>query len=240
MVIRKTMLTLICFPSSGSAASMYNSWTNKLKSYSINLITLEYPGRGTRFSEPLSLSIDALCRDLLKNIKPYLTLNNHPIVFFGHSLGGLVCFEMARLMLEKEIPLPAHLIISSRQSPLCTINSMLSSNRSDNELTETLFKMGGLPRSVLKNSELMTLLLPIIRSDLSINECYQCNNLSPLPIPITTIYGTQDPVITRDNVLAWQQFTDQKIKIIPMPGGHFYFNNQTDKFLLNLIELLIK
>jgi len=240
MVIRKTMLTLICFPSSGSAASMYNSWTNKLKSYSINLITLEYPGRGTRFSEPLSLSIDALCRDLLKNIKPYLTLNNHPIVFFGHSLGGLVCFEMARLMLEKEIPLPAHLIISSRQSPLCTINSMLSSNRSDNELTETLFKMGGLPRSVLKNSELMTLLLPIIRSDLSINECYQCNNLSPLPIPITTIYGTQDPVITRDNVLAWQQFTDQKIKITPMPGGHFYFNNQTDKFLLNLIELLIK
>jgi len=233
------MISLFCFPSSGSSASMYHAWVNKVKLHHIKLITLEYHGRGTRFSEPFAPSINSLCQDLLRQIKPYLA-PHQPIAFFGHSLGGLVCFEMARLMKKQGMPLPAHLIISSRQSPLCTPPTMLSPVRSDDELTETLFNMGGLPESILAHSELMALLLPIIRSDLNLNQRYWCNDLSSLPIPITTIYGNQDPVIKRDNVLKWQQFTDREFKILTMSGDHFYFNKETDKFLLNLIELLIQ
>ena len=230
------MLTLYCFPSSGSAASMYHAWIQPLREHNINVVALEYPGRGSRFGEPFVNSIQALCEDLCSQIEEYLSKSSE-FAFFGHSLGGLVSFECTRLIFKKHHRLPTHLFVSSRHSPNNKVASSLSNSSSDSELTATLTQMGGLPIDILANCELMELLLPIIRSDLNLNEQYENVDPSKIAVPITAVYGDIDPVVDRDKIQQWREFTQSDFKLLEMRGDHFYFHSDLKQLLPSLISV---
>jgi len=231
------MKTLFCFPSSGSAASMYQPWKVLLAQHNIELVALEYPARGTRFCDSPVNSITALTHDLLNQIKPKLA-HTTEFAFLGHSLGGLVCFETTRLLSKLKLPLPSQLIISARQGPLCNLPSSLLSKQTDEEIIKTLKTMGGIADEVFEHTELMALMLPIIRADLKLNEEYRCCDISAISVPITAIYGSHDPVVEKRNVEQWHSFTNSEFELIEMSGDHFYFNQDLPLFLATLVQRL--
>jgi len=214
---------------------MYQPWKGLLTQHNIELVALEYPARGRRFCDEPIASVTALADDLLNQIKPLI--NRHDdFAFFGHSLGGLVCFETARLLKKLTLPCPSKLIISARQGPLCQLPACLSSKASDDEIIKTLKQMGGMSDEVLAHTELMALMLPIIKADLALNEQYRCHDKTPVSMPITAIYGLRDPVVEGSNVSQWHSFTEDKFELIAMPGDHFYFKQDWDPFLKILVQ----
>ncbi|WNJ95896.1 alpha/beta fold hydrolase [Vibrio ruber] len=231
------MAILICLPSSGSSSSLYSDWKPLLAAHNITLYCPEYPGRGRRFTEPLPTSIPALVDDLIQQLRT--TLPSHEQYhLFGHSLGGLIAYELAlQIQQTPDLASPQSLVISASHAPHLRGDTQLKSDLSEQALIALLKEMGGIKNEVLEHRELLELLLPIIRSDLALNDNYTRQDITPLSCPITTIHGLSDPVVKQEKVIEWNQYTSD-YQHIDWPGDHFYFQQNLKVFIENLVRLL--
>lgn len=89
-------LQLFCLPYSGASATLFRRWQPSLPGW-IRLLPLELPGRGLRFGEALHTDAASLVAQLAGELHGTLD-SASPYAFFGHSLGGLLAFELAHAM----------------------------------------------------------------------------------------------------------------------------------------------
>lgn len=98
---------LFCFPYSGGSSVIYEKWRKKL-SPSIELIPIEYAGRGTRFATPLFENINDVVEDVFYAIKIHLDTTSH-YSFFGHSMGALIAYELSHKLTQLNYTAPVHI-----------------------------------------------------------------------------------------------------------------------------------
>src|SRR5918911_2389095 len=85
-------LHLFCFPYAGGGSQIFRQWPQRLPSI-VQVYSALLPGRGQRLREPPYPCLSALVEQLARVIEPYL---DKPFAFFGHSLGAIIAFELAR------------------------------------------------------------------------------------------------------------------------------------------------
>jgi medium-chain acyl-[acyl-carrier-protein] hydrolase len=221
-------LRLFCFPYAGGAAALYRLWPRALPSF-VEVCAVELPGRGRRFGEPLFKSLDALLPALAEGILPFL---DKPFAFFGHSMGGLIAFELTRFLRRKKNLQPERLFISAYGAPQ---NSSLRQNLvhrlSDDEFLKELKRLKGTPREVLEHAELIQLFLPTIRADLELLETYVYIEAFSLEIPIFAFGGLEDPEVSREALDAWRHQTRSSFSLQMLPGDHFFLNTMREELL---------
>jgi surfactin synthase thioesterase subunit len=159
--------------------------------------------------------------------------------FFGHSMGGLIAFELARQLRREGKPLPVHLFISAKCCPGNT-EELPSSELSDVQLIDILRKYEGTPEEVLQNPELMNLLLPTIRADMEVCNTYVCNPEPPLPCPITVFGGLEDHVSGRPGLEGWREYTSARFTLRMFPSGHFFLKKWEKSMLEVICQELLK
>jgi medium-chain acyl-[acyl-carrier-protein] hydrolase len=108
----KVKSRLICLPYAGSSAAVFNNWPTHLPA-TIDIYPIQLPGRCSRFNEPPFTQLAPLLAALAEAIAPYLDI---PIAFFGHSMGALICFELAHTLRSAELRQPLHLFVSGHQA----------------------------------------------------------------------------------------------------------------------------
>ncbi len=106
-------LRLFCFPYAGGGASIYRLWSSKLPN-EVEACPIQLPGRENRIAEPLYTHIAPLVAELALVMRPYQDI---PYMFFGHSLGALVAFELARYQRRNHLPEPTHLFVQRIAHP---------------------------------------------------------------------------------------------------------------------------
>ncbi|MDJ0554297.1 MAG: thioesterase domain-containing protein [Microcoleaceae cyanobacterium MO_207.B10] len=84
---------LFCFHPSTAGASLFRIWGKYLPS-NIEVCAIQLSGRETRIKEPLMTEWDNLLPTLTQALLPLI--EEYPFVFFGHSVGALISFEVAR------------------------------------------------------------------------------------------------------------------------------------------------
>src|SRR5690349_11863534 len=104
---------LFCFPYAGGGASIYRQWASLLPA-DIEVCALQLPGRENRILEPLFTQLEPLVRTLADVLQPYLDV---PFSFFGHSMGALISFELARYLRRHHLPQPRRLLLSAHRAP---------------------------------------------------------------------------------------------------------------------------
>jgi medium-chain acyl-[acyl-carrier-protein] hydrolase len=213
-------IRLFCFPYSGAAASIFFPWSDILPE-SIEVCAIQYPGRGTRIAEPLIEQLDELVTTSFSEIEKLL---DRPFAFFGHSLGALFSFELARLIRNFDIRQPSHLFVSGHGSPHLPDPNPHLHHLPDLEFKAKLRELNGMTSDILENKELMDLLVPIIRADFKVCETYQYHDQPELSIPISAFGGLSDPYVSRSDLEAWQEQTLSKCTVKMFPGDHFYLN----------------
>ena len=102
-------LRLFCFPHAGGGASFFRPWIGML-SPDIEVCPVQLPGRENRLKERPFNQFSPLISELAQALRPYL---DRPFAFFGHSMGALVSFGLARHLREQNDPMPRHLFISA-------------------------------------------------------------------------------------------------------------------------------
>ena len=83
--------------------------------------------------------------------------------------------------------------------------------------------LGGMPKEILSNQEILDLMLPTLRADLSLLESYRYDADRPLSCPIIASGGEQDPLAVQEQIVAWKEHTSAGFHIRMFPGDHFYF-----------------
>ncbi len=210
---------LVCLPYAGGGASVYRRWDH-LAPQHVEVCPVELPGRGARMGEAPFLRLPPLVRALADALEPLL---DRPFAFFGHSMGGLVAFELARLLRRRGWPQPCHLFVSASPAPPRRHEPAFH-DASDAEVKARLQALNGTPGAVLENEELMALTLPVIRADFAVLETYEYHEESPLDVPITVFGGLQDRAVRPSDLQGWQAHsTDSRLRMLP--GDHFFIHH---------------
>jgi len=138
---------------------------------------------------------------------------DRPFAFFGHSMGALISFELARYLRRHHKPQPTHLFISGHRAPQLGIEKDLTSKLPDAEFAAELRRLNGMPREVLEHPELMQLMIPLLRADFEVCQTYQDTPEPPLDCPFEVFGGLQDEDVTREMVEAWREQTTRSFKL---------------------------
>lgn len=223
-------LRLFCFPYAGGGALSFRSWADSLPP-TIEVCAIELPGRGIRLKEPPFTRLEPLIQAIAQTLLPYL---DKPFAFFGHSMGGLVSFELARLLRRKHSLSPVHLFVSGRRAPHLPDPNPPIHALSEPELLEELRSLKGTPEAVLENAELMQLLLPTLRADFAALETYVYSSEPPLDCPITAFGGLQDSEVSCDDLEAWREQTKAGFLLQMLPGDHFFLHSARSLLLQSL------
>lgn len=213
-------LRMFCFPYAGGSATIYNDWYKY--SHNIEVCAIQYPGHGNRLLETPINNLSTLVKKIKEVIRCYL---DKPFVFFGHSLGALVAYELTRELRRENKQCPEILFISAFRAPHLPFKRNELHKLPDNDLLESLRQMNGTPEVILRDQEMMDLMLPMIRADLEVSETYSYVQEHPLNIPITVFGGIEDSSIAYEALEAWGMHTDQRFRLISFRGDHFFLHN---------------
>ncbi len=226
-------LRLFCFPCAGGVASAYSAWSNNLPA-DVEVCSIQLPGRGSRLMERPFTRLPLLVQTLIPILQPYL---NIPFAFFGHSMGALLCFEVARQLRRQNLPSPVHLFACSCPAPQISIPSPPIHVLPDTAfVAELRHRYNAIPQPILENNELMQLFLPSLRADFAMMGTYVYTTERPLDSPITVFGGLQDSAISYDELEAWRIQTHSSFTMQLFPGGHFFLHAPKSSFLQALSQ----
>lgn len=220
-------LRLFCFPYAGGGASIFSSWSKSF-TCDVEICPLELPGHGSRITERPFNRLKSLINELARALLPYL---NKPFVFFGHSMGGLVSFELTHLLCQRYGLSPVHLFVSGRRAPQILESEPPIHHLPEAEFINELRSLNGTPEAVLRNAKLMELFLPILRADFTALETSVYTPKPRLNCPITVLGGLQDYEVSCEALEAWRKQTNANFSMQMFQGDHFFINSNQSTLL---------
>jgi medium-chain acyl-[acyl-carrier-protein] hydrolase len=221
------LLRLFCFPFAGGGAQSFRAWPEKLPS-TIEVCAVQLPGHETRMREKPLSSIAPMIEAMTPSVIPYL---DKPFVFFGHSMGAIIAFELARALRRHGKLLPKSLMVSARVAPHLPIPRRPIHDLPQPDFIEGLKSLNGTPKQVLEDSDLMELVIPLLRADLAVHETYVYLEEEPLQCDIMAFGGLQDPEAGREAIDAWRIHTSGEFVRRMVPGDHFFIEAAQSLFL---------
>jgi medium-chain acyl-[acyl-carrier-protein] hydrolase len=231
----QTHLLLFCFPYAGGGASIFHAWAASLPQ-EIEVCPVQLPGRENRLREPPYSWLPRLVQKLVGVLSPYL---DRPSAFFGHSMGALISFELARQLRRQRLRGPAHLFVSAHRGP-CRPYSLPSLSRLPTPaLIEELRHLGGTPDEILNDTQMMQFLLPVLRADFAICETYTYAHDVPLDCALSAFGGLEDSHVRDEDLAAWREQTNGSFALHMLPGGHFFLHSAREQLLQTIAECLV-
>jgi medium-chain acyl-[acyl-carrier-protein] hydrolase len=212
---------------------LFRLWSDELPA-SIEIHAVQLPGREARLREPLVTALPALAEQVAEALLPVLT---GPCAFFGHSLGGLLAFEVARVLRRRGARQPVHLLVAARAAPqLARDQPTLHTLPSEELVAEVVRRYDGIPAAVRQEPALLQLLLPVLRADLQLLESYEYAEGEPLECPLSVFGGQQDGTVQPAQLEAWGAQTLGAFRLRMLPGNHFFLNTSRMALLQGIVE----
>ena len=216
---RQPRVRLFGFPPAGGAPVQYFAWPEHLPE-EIELHVAQLPGRERRRHEPPLTDINHLLDELTSAVA---VLADRSVALFGHSMGALLAFEVARRLRATDRATPCHLFVAGRRAPHVPFPYDPIHRLPDAEFMRLLQdRYGALPEAVRTNPELVEFFLPVIRADMTLLETYQYRPEPQLDCPITVYGGHADPSTTLRDLEAWAEQTRAGFRLRMFAGDHFF------------------
>jgi medium-chain acyl-[acyl-carrier-protein] hydrolase len=224
---------LFCFPYAGGGSAMFRGWARQLPA-DIGVYGIQLPGRGSRMLEPPIGELQAVLAELRPAILPYLDV---PFAFFGHSMGALIGWELARSLRAELGKSPVHLFVSGSR-PLTAVQVWLTDfeSASDAELATQMAALNGTPEEILRDADLLELVLPAFRADLMLLARYKYQPGHRLACPATIFGGDQDPIVPTGELADWAHFTTGDVQVRVLPGDHFFVHSAQADLIAAITE----
>ena len=202
-------LRLFCFHHLGGAASVFREWSNILPS-DIEVCPVQLPGREARFREQPFTQFFPLIETLAQVISPYI---DKPFAFYGHSLGTLICFELAHFLRQQYDCSPVHLLVSGSNSPDTCFSKWKSKSSSPEQMLNFFLKISEIPQAIRDDQSLLEELMLIFKADVQLSQSYLYSKKELLDCPISALGGTDDPLVNLEELAGWRQHTNSIFKL---------------------------
>jgi len=222
-------LRLFCFPWAGAGASVYRRLVPFLPS-AIEPVAVQLPGREERYREAPLLEMDAIVTHVVRDLFPHL---DKPFAFMGHSMGALVAYEAALRLRDCVRVEPDLLVVSGCNAPgsgALDGYRRCPATADDVTLMADIELMGGTPAAVLRDRQMLSTLLPVVRADYTVLDRYRPRPAKPLTSRLAICGAAEDISTTEAALLAWNGLFTQPGEYQLFEGGHFFLNEHPQPF----------
>lgn len=228
-------MRLLCLANAGATGrATFRSWAEALPEW-IELCAIELPGRHKRRDEPAHVRIEPLMAALVDSIQPLL---DRPFAVLGVSFGGLLGWELAQRTTRLGRA-PLQLFAVSAGAPDTSVPQIDGLNElSDADLIAAVASTFGGIDPAQVNPELLGAVIPGLRADLEVLTTYDYVAKPPLPCPIGVFGGQGDEVAPLASLEAWRSHTEGACFVRVFPGGHFFFRQERDALLGDIVAAL--
>jgi medium-chain acyl-[acyl-carrier-protein] hydrolase len=216
----RARLRMYCLSYAGGNGSMYLQWQDRLDP-AVEVVAIQLPGRGSRLGEPPIESLPQLVEQIAAQLG---SPDRLPFVFYGHSLGGLLAFELARYCRLRWMRTPRRLFISGCDAPRHRKTIRNVHDLEGDAFIDALAQYNGTPPELLAHRELMALLEPAIRADFRLAANYQYRPGPGLDMPIDVLSGRDDIDLDLEHLGAWQLETRAPTRVTWFEGDHFFIH----------------
>lgn len=232
---KKAQLRLFCFPGGGASASLFFSWAQLLPP-SIEVGAIQLPGRLPDLDLPADADYVSVTIAFSKAIQCY---QDCPFAFFGHSLGGLFAFEVARYLRNHASLQPSQLFFACLPPPHLPHSEWLLLNHPTEEMLVTILAS-------------LRVLLPTLQHpanqhnvafhtlDIMRWKNYHYDPSTPFACPITIFGGLQDPLVHPEHLPLWNVHTTSQCTLYMFPGDHCFFYGNTQPLLQALTQRMLE
>ncbi|MFD8385636.1 thioesterase II family protein [Streptomyces sp. NPDC059679] len=229
-------LRLLCFPFAGGGASTYRAWGADLAGSGVEVWPVQLPGRENRRREPPVDDLGVLVQQLADAFGP--CLGRTPYALFGHSLGALIAYEFARELRRRGLPEPVRLIASAHRAPSRPDLGAPMHDMPHAQFIERLREVGALPEQMLREPDLLDLLVPKFRADFALSERYRWEPGKALDCPLTVLGGRAD-TLPEHELWAWETMTTGPFQVTLLQGDHFYLLNESRRPTIETVDALL-
>lgn len=222
---------VICFPCAGGGASMYRKWSEFLPEAEV--WAANYPGRESLHGQPFADSMQEVI-SLFTEQQDFFADKN--FVLYGHSFGAMVAYHLAQ-QLQKAGVDDLGLCVSARRAPHLAPQLKIT-DLSDREFLAELERLGGLPDAIRSSQEMMDFYLPVIKSDLMLNDLAATDPAHAINTPVYLYSATDDKVANQEELAAWKYSTTSRFEHKVFEGGHFFIQDSLAEFMASMRSVL--
>ncbi len=223
----RASVRLFCFPHGGGGAQAYRAWSDVLPDC-IEVVAIQPPGRGTRLREPAITDMTAMVREAAEAIQAEI---DGPYAIFGHSVGALIAFEVARELSARGLPDPIRVFLSGYAGPAAHDEADRAGPHlaSDDELFSFLGNLGQSAVNSEMPDELRDMVLASVRADFKLAATHQLPETPKLNAPVSLLGGMADSTVPPSALQSWTAFIASAPDVQLLPGGHFYPETNLDE-----------
>lgn len=227
-------IQLFILPYAGGSKASFKRLTDLINDR-IEVVTVEYPGRGTRAKEALSETIWDLLDDAIRYCQKRRA-HDLPYSVMGYSMGSVLSYEMlSRNVIQGELK---HLFISAEVSPK---DRSLELRKLDNPTDERILararQLGGLDERLLKNKRFTEIYIKPMISDYRLFFEYRFQDGSPkIQTDATFFYCEKDTALS--DVKKWSGLIEGKFDFHEYGENHFFINKHYEEMAKVINETL--
>lgn len=212
---------LHCFAHAGAGASAFRRWSTSAGN-GVEVLAWPLPGRDRRRREARITTRDGLLADLKPLFDQVADEPGVPYVLYGHSLGGLVAYTVARALEEAGLPQPALLAIGACPTPGAPAALAGAAELPDTELVRVMECFGAAPAGVTPGDLWHRCVLPVLRDDLRLALALRNAADAKLTVPVLAVNGTEDLLADARALDEWGGWTTGRLVRRTLPGDHFF------------------
>jgi medium-chain acyl-[acyl-carrier-protein] hydrolase len=218
---QRQSLRLFCFPYAGGSAQVFRKWRRHFPS-EIGMCLVHLPGRGMRIGEQPFIRLKPLVETIADLI---VREPQPPYALFGHSMGSLISFELARELRRRGFTAPVRLFLSGRGAPISPDPEPPTFNLPHDAFIAEVRRLNGTPGELLDNAETRELFLPLLRADFEMVDTYEYHPEEPLSCPFTLYGGLEDQDVPVEKLRAWEELTSGGCTMRMFAGDHFFIHS---------------
>ncbi|MBX7266435.1 thioesterase [Micromonospora sp. Llam7] len=223
--------TLLCVPFAGAGASFFHPWRG-LSAGRWRVTSVELPGRERRLLEEPYRNVVEAARNEVDAIAADLGAGARTVLF-GHSLGAVLAYELVHLLSKRDVVVE-RLVVSGSPGPW-TQRERRAAGLPDEEFLARVEEFAGFRHEALDHPEMRELILPVLQADCEMHEAYVPSFDEPLPVPICSLRGSSDGLVTAAEARQWQAATTGEFSYVEFPGDHMYLVDQ-GREVLDVVE----
>jgi medium-chain acyl-[acyl-carrier-protein] hydrolase len=223
----RARLRLFCFPYAGGSTHIFRRWPESLPDF-VEVCAVQPPGRGGRLGEEPFKRLDELVDAAASALGPFIDM---PFAFFGHSMGAMIGFELARRLRCLGAQAPEYLFVAACRAPRLAGERVITYGLPESEFIEELRRLGGTPAEVLANEDLLRLMLPLLRADFAVSQTYSYTEGPPLDCSLAAFGGLCDKEVNRESLALWSEYTTARFSLHMLPGDHFFLHSSQSALL---------
>jgi surfactin synthase thioesterase subunit len=220
-------VTLYCFAHAGAGVDGFRRWPAAAGAH-VEIVPLALPGRGSRRHEARVIDRDGLIGAFL-DVFPHRRPEQGPFALYGHSLGGLVAYTLARVLADRGWPPPAFVGLGAAPSPHDAPALVNAADAPVDRLLRLLAELGLLPAdaATAPGGVWRRAVLPVLRDDLRLAAALRAAAVDPatggpLEVPLLVLGGADDVAVPCAALAGWRRFSTAPVALRTVAGGHFF------------------